>query len=51
MALATVPHLISLSHTFYRCPDLERCSAYTVARETAIAKKCPELETIPYMIV
>jgi hypothetical protein len=48
MALATVPHLVSLSHTFYQCPDLGRCSAYTKACETAIAKKCPELGTIPY---
>jgi hypothetical protein len=39
MALAAVLHLVSLSHTFYRCPDLGRCSAYTKACETAIAKK------------
>jgi hypothetical protein len=38
MALATVPHLVSLSDTFYRCLNLGRCSAYTKTCE----RKCPE---------
>jgi hypothetical protein len=47
MALATVPHLVSFPHTFYRFSDLGRCSAYTKACETAIAKSVPNQEQYP----
>jgi hypothetical protein len=41
MALATVPHLVSLSHTIYRCLNLGRCSAYTKACEMMCPKNPP----------
>ena len=45
MALVGVPFLESLSHSFYRCPDLE--TRWPILKPA----KCPELGILPYLVV
>ena len=51
MALVGVPFLESLSHSFYRCPDLETRWPILKPAKWLLPKKCPELGTLPYKLL
>ena len=49
IALVGVPFLESLSHSFYRCHDLETRWPILKPAKWLQQKKCPELGTLPYI--